>query len=65
MPSNAMVSRSDKRTVANPEMFGYGFETLTRMKPRVWTVWTLSGTGPCGKGHPRSWPSELRTASVD
>jgi hypothetical protein len=30
LPSNATVSRFFERTVANPELFSYGFETLTR-----------------------------------
>ncbi|MDP9696801.1 UNVERIFIED_ORG: hypothetical protein J2X79_004384 [Arthrobacter globiformis] len=37
VPSNATVSRFFERTVANPELFGYGFETLTReLRARAW-----------------------------
>jgi hypothetical protein len=37
LPSNATVSRFFERTVTNPELFGYGFETLTRaLRTRVW-----------------------------
>jgi hypothetical protein len=37
LPSNATVSRFFERTVANPELFGYGFETLTRqLRSRAW-----------------------------
>lgn len=37
LPSNATVSRFFERTVANRELFGYGFETLTReLRTRVW-----------------------------
>jgi hypothetical protein len=36
LPSNATVSRFFERTVTNPELFGYGFETLTReLRTRV------------------------------
>jgi hypothetical protein len=37
LPSNATVSRFFERTVANPELFSYGFETLTReLRTRAW-----------------------------
>ena len=37
LPSNATVSRFFERTVANPELFSYGFETLTReLRTRTW-----------------------------
>ncbi|HEY8295060.1 MAG TPA: IS1380 family transposase [Micrococcaceae bacterium] len=37
LPSNATVSRFFERTVTNPELFGYGIETLTReLRSRVW-----------------------------
>ncbi|WAH95563.1 IS1380 family transposase [Arthrobacter sp. MMS18-M83] len=37
VPSNATVSRFFERTVANPELFSYGFETLTReLRSRAW-----------------------------
>jgi hypothetical protein len=41
LPSNATVSRFFERTVTNPELFGYGFETLfetlTReLRTRAW-----------------------------
>ncbi|MFK4299900.1 hypothetical protein ABH924_005090 [Arthrobacter sp. GAS37] len=37
LPSNATLSRFFERTVANRELFGYGFETLTReLRTRVW-----------------------------
>jgi hypothetical protein len=37
LPSNATVSRFFDRTVANPELFSYGFETFTReLRSRVW-----------------------------
>lgn len=37
LPSNATVSRFFGRAVTNPELFGYGFETLTReMRTRAW-----------------------------
>lgn len=37
LPSNATVSRFFERTVTNPELFGYGFETLTReLRIRAW-----------------------------
>jgi hypothetical protein len=37
LPSNATVSRFFERTVANPELFGYGIETLTReLRSRAW-----------------------------
>jgi hypothetical protein len=37
LPSNATVSRFLERTVANPELFGYGIETLTReLRSRAW-----------------------------
>lgn len=39
LPSNATVSRFFERTVANPELFGYGFETLVRdLRTRAWDV---------------------------
>jgi hypothetical protein len=37
LPSNATVSRFFERTVTNPELFSYGFETLTReLRTRAW-----------------------------
>lgn len=37
LPSNATVSRFFERTAANPELFSYGFETLTRqLRTRAW-----------------------------
>jgi hypothetical protein len=37
LPSNATVSRFFERTVTNPELFGYGIETLTRqLRSRAW-----------------------------
>jgi hypothetical protein len=37
LPSNATVFRFFERTVANPELFGYGIETLTReLRSRAW-----------------------------
>jgi hypothetical protein len=37
LPSNATVSRFFERTVANPELFGYSIETLTReLRSRAW-----------------------------
>lgn len=37
LPSNATVSRFFERTVVNPELFSYGFETLTReLRSRAW-----------------------------
>ncbi|MEZ2392224.1 IS1380 family transposase [bacterium RCC_150] len=37
VPSNATVSRFFERTVANPELFSHGFETLTReLRARAW-----------------------------
>ncbi len=37
MPSNATVSRFFERTVANPDLFAYGWATLTReLRSRVW-----------------------------
>lgn len=37
VPSNATMSRFFERTVANPELFSYGFETLTReLRSRAW-----------------------------
>ena len=37
VPSNATVSRFFERTVANPEIFAYGFETLSReLRSRAW-----------------------------
>jgi hypothetical protein len=39
LPSNATVSRFFERTVANPELFSYGFETLTReLRTRAWNA---------------------------
>ncbi len=39
LPSNATVSRFFERTVVNPELFGYGFETLTReLRTRAWNA---------------------------
>jgi hypothetical protein len=39
MPSNATVSRFFERTVVNSELFGYGFETLTReLRTRAWNA---------------------------
>jgi hypothetical protein len=39
LPSNATVSRFFERTVTNPELFGYGFETLTReLRTRAWNA---------------------------
>ena len=35
--SNATISRFFERTVANPDVFGYGFATLTReLRSRAW-----------------------------
>lgn len=37
--SNATTSRFFERTVVNPELFGYGFETLTRaLRTRAWNA---------------------------
>ena len=37
LPSNATVSRFFERTVTNPELFSYGFETLTQeLRTRAW-----------------------------
>jgi hypothetical protein len=37
VPSNATVSRSFERIVVSPELFSYGFETLTRqLRSRAW-----------------------------
>jgi hypothetical protein len=37
VPSNATVSRFFERTVAHPELFAYGFETLSReLRSRAW-----------------------------
>jgi hypothetical protein len=37
LPSNATLARFFERTVANPELFSYGFETLTReLRTRAW-----------------------------
>ncbi len=37
LPSNATVSRFFERTVTNPELFAYGFETLARqLRSRAW-----------------------------
>jgi hypothetical protein len=39
LPSNATASRFFKRTEVNPELFGYGFETLTReLRNRAWNA---------------------------
>lgn len=39
LPSNATVSRFFERTVVNPELFSYGFETLTReLRTRAWNT---------------------------
>jgi hypothetical protein len=39
LPSNATVSRFFERTVSNPELFSYGFETLTReLRTRAWNA---------------------------
>jgi Transposase DDE domain group 1 len=39
LPSNATASRFFERTVTNPELFGYGFETLTReLRSRAWNA---------------------------
>jgi hypothetical protein len=39
LPSNATVSRFFERTVANPELFSYGFETLARaLRIRAWNA---------------------------
>jgi hypothetical protein len=39
LPSNATVSRFFERTVANPELFSYGMETLTRaLRARAWNA---------------------------
>jgi hypothetical protein len=37
LPSNATISRFFERTVVNPELFAYGFDTLTRqLRSRAW-----------------------------
>ncbi|MDQ0819793.1 hypothetical protein QFZ79_002083 [Arthrobacter sp. V4I6] len=41
LPSNATVSRFFERTVTNPELFGYGIETLTRQLRS--TAWEAAG----------------------
>jgi hypothetical protein len=39
LPSNATVSRFFERTLTKPELFSYGFETLTReLRTRAWNA---------------------------
>jgi hypothetical protein len=55
LPSNATVSRFFERTVVNPELFSYGFETLTRqLRTRAWDA---AGDGT------RRWPRRPRIRS--
>jgi hypothetical protein len=61
LPSNATVSRFFERTVAMPELFSYGVETLTReLRTRVWNAagnrnpaFVRDGRGPAHYRHRR------------